>query len=136
MNCKQRRTEAKKSGPGHSRHLPPSGCWLLPSNSFKLGAGRSRAALPAGSGGHSRHADSLHLLGVIAYQTGRHDLALDMIRKAIAINLRLPRFSGRLVGLWVTSWSWWPACRLRRLSASGIPGPNAVARGYTNPRCS
>ena len=50
--------------------------------------------------------------------------------------LRLPRFSGRLVGLWVTSWSWWPACRLRRLSASGIPGPNAVARGYTNPRCS
>ena len=35
-----------------------------------------------------RHADSLHLLGVIAYQTGRHDLAVDMIRKAIAINPR------------------------------------------------
>ena len=35
-----------------------------------------------------RHADTLHLLGVIAYQTGRHDLAADMIRKAIAINPR------------------------------------------------
>ena len=35
-----------------------------------------------------RHADSLHLLGVIAYQTGRHDLAVDMIGKAIAINPR------------------------------------------------
>ena len=50
--------------------------------------------------------------------------------------LRLPRFSGRLVGLRVTSWSWWPACRLRRLSVSGIPGPNAAAPGCTNPRCS
>jgi tetratricopeptide (TPR) repeat protein len=35
-----------------------------------------------------RHADSLHLLGVIAYQTGRHDLAADLITKAIAINPR------------------------------------------------
>ena len=50
--------------------------------------------------------------------------------------LRLPRFSGRLVGLRVRSWSWWSASRLRRLSASGIPDPNAVAPGYTNPRCS
>ena len=32
------------------------------------------------------HADSLHLLGAIAYQVGRHDLAVDMIGKAIAIN--------------------------------------------------
>lgn len=33
-----------------------------------------------------RHADSLHLLGVIGGQTGRHDLAADMISRAIAIN--------------------------------------------------
>ena len=33
-----------------------------------------------------RHADSLHLLGVIAYQTGRHDLAVERISKAIAIH--------------------------------------------------
>jgi len=34
----------------------------------------------------SHHADSLHLLGVIGGQTGRHDLAADMIGRAIAIN--------------------------------------------------
>jgi tetratricopeptide (TPR) repeat protein len=34
----------------------------------------------------TRHADSLHLLGMIAYQTGRHTAAAEMIRKAIAIN--------------------------------------------------
>ena len=50
--------------------------------------------------------------------------------------VRLPRFSGRFVGLRSTSWSWRPACRLRRLSVSGIPGPNATAPDYTNPRCS
>ena len=57
-------------------------------------------------------------------------------RRACQGSVRLPRFSGRLVGLRVRSWSWWSASRLRRLSASGIPDPNAVAPGYTNPRCS
>ena len=36
------------------------------------------------------HADALHLLGVIAYQTGRHDVAVDLIRRAVAINPNLP----------------------------------------------
>jgi tetratricopeptide (TPR) repeat protein len=31
-----------------------------------------------------RHADSLHLLGVLAHQVGRNDLAVELIRKAIA----------------------------------------------------
>ncbi len=35
-----------------------------------------------------RHTDSLHRLGVIAVQTGRHDLAVDLITKAIAIDPR------------------------------------------------
>ena len=35
-----------------------------------------------------RHADSLHLLGVIAYQTERRELAAELIGKAIAINPR------------------------------------------------
>ena len=35
-----------------------------------------------------RHADSLHLLGVVAYQTARADLAVEMIAKAIAINAK------------------------------------------------
>src|ERR1700733_8163670 len=33
-----------------------------------------------------RHADSFHLLGVAASQMGRHDLAIDLISQAIAIN--------------------------------------------------
>jgi tetratricopeptide (TPR) repeat protein len=33
-----------------------------------------------------RHADCLHLLGVIGGQTGRHDLAIEMIGRAIAID--------------------------------------------------
>ena len=32
------------------------------------------------------HADSRHLLGVIAYQTGRHETAIRMINEAIAID--------------------------------------------------
>jgi transposase len=56
--------------------------------------------------------------------------------RAHARAMRLPRFSGQFVSLQSTSWSWRPACRLRRLSVSGIPGPNATAPDYTNPRCS
>lgn len=32
------------------------------------------------------HADALHLLGMVAYQTGRHGAAVDLIRKAIALH--------------------------------------------------
>ena len=35
-----------------------------------------------------RHADSLHLLGVIGYQAGHHGAAAELIRKAIAMNDR------------------------------------------------
>jgi tetratricopeptide (TPR) repeat protein/SAM-dependent methyltransferase len=43
-----------------------------------------------------RHADSLHLLGVVAYQTGRLELAAEMIGKAIALNDRVPAFHANL----------------------------------------
>jgi tetratricopeptide (TPR) repeat protein len=36
----------------------------------------------------AHHADSLHLLGMIAYQGGSHDAAVEMIRKAIAAGPR------------------------------------------------
>jgi len=61
---------------------------------------------------------------------------LKRLDRIFTVGLRLPRFSGRFVSLQSTSWSWRPACRLRRLSVSGIPGPNATAPDYTNPRCS
>jgi tetratricopeptide (TPR) repeat protein len=38
------------------------------------------------------HAGSLHLLGGIALQTGHNEAAIDLIRKAIAFNRRVPAF--------------------------------------------
>ena len=43
-----------------------------------------------------RNADSLHLLGGLAYQLGRHDLAVDAISKAIAINAKAPEYHSNL----------------------------------------
>jgi tetratricopeptide (TPR) repeat protein len=38
------------------------------------------------------HADALHLLGVIASQVGRHDVAVDLIDRAIARDRTIPRY--------------------------------------------
>ena len=38
------------------------------------------------------HADSLHLLGVLAHQVGRNDLAVELIGKALKANDRVPEF--------------------------------------------
>ena len=38
------------------------------------------------------HADALHLLGVIASQVGRHDIAVDLIERAIAHDRTSPRY--------------------------------------------
>ena len=43
-----------------------------------------------------RHADSLHLLGVIAHQVGRNDLAVEMIGKAIKINGKVAAYHSNL----------------------------------------
>jgi protein O-GlcNAc transferase len=43
-----------------------------------------------------RHADALHLLGVLAHQGGRNDLAVDLIAQAIAQNERVPSFHNNL----------------------------------------
>lgn len=39
-----------------------------------------------------RHADALHLLGVVAFQVGQNNVALDLIGKAIAINGNTPAY--------------------------------------------
>jgi tetratricopeptide (TPR) repeat protein len=38
------------------------------------------------------HADALHLLGVLASQIGRHDVAVDLIDRAIALDRTSPRY--------------------------------------------
>jgi tetratricopeptide (TPR) repeat protein/2-polyprenyl-3-methyl-5-hydroxy-6-metoxy-1,4-benzoquinol methylase len=42
------------------------------------------------------HADSLHLLGVIGLQLGRNEMAVDLIRKAIALDDRKPAFHNNI----------------------------------------
>jgi tetratricopeptide (TPR) repeat protein len=43
-----------------------------------------------------KHADALHLLGVVAAQTNRHDLAIKLIREAIAVNPSAAEFYSNL----------------------------------------
>lgn len=44
----------------------------------------------------ARHADSLHLLGMIAFQTGSHAVAMEMIRMAIAVDPAQPAYHSNL----------------------------------------
>jgi protein O-GlcNAc transferase len=43
-----------------------------------------------------RHADALHFLGVLAHQVGRHELAVDLIGRAILQNSQVPAFHNNL----------------------------------------
>jgi tetratricopeptide (TPR) repeat protein len=101
MNRKQRRAEAKQTG-----KLPPS---APPS----VHAGFTAALQHHQSGRldeaerhyrqvlaiDCRHADSLHLLGVLAHQTGRHDAAIDLIRRAIAIDAGTAAYHSNLASV-------------------------------------
>nr|MBI3614209.1 tetratricopeptide repeat protein [Nitrospirota bacterium] len=43
-----------------------------------------------------RHADALHLLGVIAHQSGRDDVAIEFIAKAVAVNPAVAEYHNNL----------------------------------------
>ncbi len=89
MNRKQRRLAAKKAG-------TPTGAGPAPAvgEALDLALASHRAGRLDGAGRLYRkflrrrpnHPEALHLLGVIAHQTGDHDAAIDLIGKAIAIN--------------------------------------------------
>jgi Flp pilus assembly protein TadD len=90
MNRKQRRAETKKGRPVMQAALSVVR-QILPAALQHCQAGRLDEAerlLGQVLSVNPRHADALHLLGVIAYQTKRNDLAVDLISKAIAINPR------------------------------------------------
>src|ERR1700722_15056842 len=44
----------------------------------------------------SRHADSYHLLGVIAAQSGRYDAAVTLIRQAVNLNPAVAEYHSNL----------------------------------------
>jgi tetratricopeptide (TPR) repeat protein/SAM-dependent methyltransferase len=90
MNRKQRRAERKRSKP--VMHVASTGVQEMFAEAVRHHqAGRlneSERLYRQILAVDSRHADSLHLLGVIAYQVGRHDFAADLINRAIAINAK------------------------------------------------
>ena len=98
MNRKQRRAERKRVKP--VMQVPSQGAQEMFADAVRdHQAGRLHEAerlyrqiLAA----DPRHADSLHLLGVIAYQVGRHDLAADLINRAITINVNDPVYHSNL----------------------------------------
>jgi tetratricopeptide (TPR) repeat protein/SAM-dependent methyltransferase len=106
MNRKQRRIAAK-----HSKQIPIAaapGATIDPSHQIAellaTALRHHQAGRLAEAEGYYRkilaidqnHVDSLHLLGVIAYQIGRHDMAVDLIRNAIALNDRIPTFHNNI----------------------------------------
>jgi Flp pilus assembly protein TadD/SAM-dependent methyltransferase len=103
MNRKDRRAAGKRGKgplapmPGAMPGLPPTPA-VLARNLFAAAVQHFRAGQIAQAERACRdvltfdrnHADALHLLGVIAFQVGRHDAALELIGKALALNGRNP----------------------------------------------
>jgi len=54
----------------------------------------------------TEHPDSLHMLGVIAQQSGRPQLAIELIRRAIAHNGAVPAFHNNLGNAYVATEKW------------------------------
>jgi tetratricopeptide (TPR) repeat protein len=97
MNRKQRRIAAKLGqAPGGSRGETAATAVVTPGAAELLAAGlkhqEARQLADAEAcyrrvlAGQPDHPDALHLLGVIAHQVGRHDIAVDLIGQAIKRN--------------------------------------------------
>ena len=98
MNRKQRRAEKKSGGPAMRPASPAVQAMVAAAfqhhqsgrlNEAEILYRRVLAVDP-------RHADSLHLLGVIAHQNGHYDVAVDLIGKAIAVNANASAFHSNL----------------------------------------
>lgn len=98
MNRKQRRSEQKKGRSSAQEILPAAqesfDAALHEHKRGKLNEAERlyRRVLAA----HPRHAETLHMLGVIAAQRGQHDPAIDLIGRAIAINAKVPQYHNNL----------------------------------------
>jgi len=97
VNRNARRAAGKSGTSGSSPGLtPPSSGWIeqllaLARRHTEIGQSAEaerlyRQALAI----DPRHVAALHGLGHIAYQAGRHEVALDLLERAIAVNDRIP----------------------------------------------
>jgi len=92
VNRKERRAAGKRGTGG----APPTRSGALAENLFAAAVTHFRAGTLDAAERACRdvltfnrdHAHALHLLGLIAYQSGRHDAALELIRRAFALDHR------------------------------------------------
>jgi len=105
MNRKQRRANAKRGAT--SSNSPASAAAAVTSDvAESLAAGlkhQQAGRLAEAEACYQRvlaaqpdHADALHLLGVVAHQVGRHDLAVELIGQAIRRNRQNPIYFSNL----------------------------------------
>src|SRR6185369_1024284 len=100
MNRRQRRAETTKAKRGDLGNGPSSHIEIL----FASALGHHQADRLAEAEQHYRqvlavdpsHFDSLHLLGVVATQSGEHDIAIERISEAIAVNALAPEAHNNL----------------------------------------
>ena len=98
MNYKERRAAAKPGQTTPSR--PLGGGTAIAAGLLSVGLDHHRAGRLAEAeiwyrrvlAAEPNHADALHLLGVIAHEFGRRDLAVKLIRQAIRQNGKLDYF--------------------------------------------
>jgi Tfp pilus assembly protein PilF/SAM-dependent methyltransferase len=99
MNRKDRRAAQKQGrGGGPFAPVPSLAPAALGAKQFASAAQHFRSGRMAEAERSCRdvltvipdHADALHLLGMIAYQSGHHDAALELIGKAVTVNPRNP----------------------------------------------
>jgi predicted O-linked N-acetylglucosamine transferase (SPINDLY family) len=104
MNRKQRRAAAKQGRPA----APPGGASDAPVATLLAEAARHHDAgrLTAAERLYRRvvaadpnHADCRHLLGLVMFQTGRSEMALEQIGRAIALNATVPEFHNDIAGI-------------------------------------
>src|SRR5947209_8717115 len=105
MNRKQRRAAAKQSGlrpAGPFVAAGPSAAELAELQTSGLAhhqAGRlpqAEACYRKILGAAPRDVNALHLLGVLARQTGQHSAAVELISRAVALNDRVPELHSNL----------------------------------------
>jgi predicted O-linked N-acetylglucosamine transferase (SPINDLY family) len=93
MNRQQRRADAKAK-----TKIDPAGAVIATAVQHHLCGELQQAATLYSKvlKSNPRHADANHLLGVIAYQLGQNQLAVDLIGTAIAVNKLDPAFHSNL----------------------------------------
>jgi protein O-GlcNAc transferase len=97
MNRQQRRAakQGQRNPRAYTPTVPPGIAELFAAGVAHHQAGRlpqAEACYRQVLAAQSDHADALHLMGVLAQQAGRHDLAVDLIGRAIEENGKNPAY--------------------------------------------